>query len=87
MTHFLLRGLTWSVLREWTQNHPQVVGICPGHHPQLIGQNRVFKLERPGPAPLTTQVISRGLTYITYDPIKVDKNSKQMFRTRVMLYR
>ena len=30
----LLRGLTWAVLRAWTQNHPQViVGTCPGHHP------------------------------------------------------
>ena len=49
LTHFLLRGLTWSVLRAWAQNHPQVVGTCPGLHPQPIGQIRVFKFERPGP--------------------------------------
>ena len=49
---FLLRGLTWVVLRAWSQNHPQVVGTCPGHHPQPIAQNRVFKIEKPKP-PLT----------------------------------
>ena len=37
------------MLRAWTQNHPQVVGTCLGHHPQPIGQNSVFKIERPGP--------------------------------------
>ena len=24
--------------------HPQVVGICPVHHPQPIAQNRAFKI-------------------------------------------
>ena len=45
MTHCLLRGLTWAVLRAWTQNYPKVVGTCPGHHPHAIGQNRVFKFK------------------------------------------
>ena len=53
LTHSLLRGFRWAVLRAWTQNHPKVVGICPSHHPQPIGQNRVFKIERPGPRPPT----------------------------------
>ena len=30
-------------------DHPQVVGTCPGHNPQPIAQNRVFKTEKPGP--------------------------------------
>ena len=46
MTDFLLRSLTWAVLRAWSQNYPQVVGTCPGHHLQPIAQNRV---ERPEP--------------------------------------
>ena len=45
LTHSLLRGLKWAVLHAWTQNHPKVVGTCPGHQP--IGQNRVFEIERP----------------------------------------
>ena len=49
LTHFLLQGLRWAVLRAWTQNHPKVVGTCPGHHPQPIGRNRVFEIERPEP--------------------------------------
>ena len=49
LTHSLLRGLRWAVLRAWTQNHPKVVGTCPGHHPQPIGRNRVFEIERPEP--------------------------------------
>ena len=40
-----------AALRAWTQNHSQVVGTCPGHHPQPIGQNRVFKTERSEPLP------------------------------------
>ena len=47
LTHSLLRGLRWAVLRAWTQNHPKVIG--PGHHPQPIGRNRVFEIERPEP--------------------------------------
>ena len=47
LTHSLLRGLRWAVLRAWIQNHPKVVGTCTGHHPQPIGQNRVFEIERP----------------------------------------
>ena len=35
------------ILRAWTLNHPQVVGTCPGHQHQPIGQNQVFKIERP----------------------------------------
>ena len=31
------------------QNHPEVVGTYPGHHPQPIGRNRVFEIERPDP--------------------------------------
>ena len=49
LTHSLLRGLRWAVLRAWTQNHPKVVGTCPGHHPQPIGRNRAFEIERPEP--------------------------------------
>ena len=52
LTHSLLRGLKWAVLRAWTQNHPKIVGTCPGHHPQPIGRNRVFEIERPEPPPL-----------------------------------
>ena len=48
----MLRGLRWAVLREWTQNHPKVVGTYPGHHPQPISQNHVFEIERLEP-PLT----------------------------------
>ena len=55
LTHFLLRGLTWVVLRALTQNHPQVVGTCPDHQPQPIGQNSVFKFEWPGPSLLRLQ--------------------------------
>ena len=36
-----------ATLRAWTQNHPKVVGTCPGHHFQPVGQNRVFKIDRP----------------------------------------
>ena len=32
-------------------NHPQVVGMCPGHPHKLISQNRVSKNYRPGPGP------------------------------------
>ena len=49
---FLLQGLTWVGLRAWTQNHPQVVGMCPGHPRQLVSQNNVSKKLRPGPPPL-----------------------------------
>ena len=45
-TNLLSTRLTWAVLRARTQNNPQVVGKCPGHHPQPITQNRVFKIER-----------------------------------------
>ena len=49
---FLLRGLTWALLYVWTQNYPQVVGTCPGHHGQLMFQNCVLtkiRAEPPGP--------------------------------------
>ena len=51
---FFLRGLKWAALRAWTQNHPQIiVGTCPGHHPQPIAQNHVFKkVEGLDPPPL-----------------------------------
>ena len=48
---FLFRGLTWAVLRAWSQNHTQVVGTCPGHHSLPIGQKSVFKIETPKPPP------------------------------------
>ena len=64
MTHFLLRDLTWSVLRAWTQNHPQVVGTCPGDHPQPIAQNRVFKSERPEKLSVTILVNFSLISYI-----------------------
>ena len=31
---------------------PKPPSSFPGHHPQPIGQNRVFKIERPEPPPL-----------------------------------
>ena len=49
LSQSLLRDLRRAVLRAWTQNHPEVVGTCPGHHPQTIGRNRVFEIERPEP--------------------------------------
>ena len=39
-----------SSIVRMVQNHPEVVGSCPGHHPQPIGQNRVFEIERPEPS-------------------------------------
>ena len=36
LVYSLLQVLTWATLGLWTQNHPQVVGKCPGHGPQLI---------------------------------------------------
>ena len=44
---FLLQGLIWAALGLWTQNHPQVVGLCPGHGPQLIAQSRPSKKYTP----------------------------------------
>ena len=35
----------WAALGLWAQNHHQIVGICPGHGPQLVAQNQ--------PPPLT----------------------------------
>ena len=35
-----------SSIARLDQNHPQVVGTCPGYRPQLIGQTRVFKIKR-----------------------------------------
>ena len=55
MTPSLLQCLRLAVLRAWTQNHPKVVGTCPGHHPQPMGQNCVFIFERPGP-PLKAKI-------------------------------
>ena len=49
---FLLRGLTWALLYVWTQNYPQVVGTCPGHHGQLMFQNCVLTGLNPPPPPL-----------------------------------
>ena len=48
---FLLRGLTWALLYVWTQNYPQVVGTCPGHHGQLMSQNCVLTKIRAEPPP------------------------------------
>ena len=48
---FLLQGLTWAMLYLWTQNYPQILGICPG---QLISQNCVLtkiRVELPPPPP------------------------------------
>ena len=39
---FLLQGLTLVMLYLWTQNYPQIVGTCPGHHGKLISQNCVL---------------------------------------------
>ena len=38
LTIFLVQSLAWGALGLWTQNHPQIVGKCPGHGPQLIPQ-------------------------------------------------
>ena len=48
---FLLRGLTWALLYVWTQNYPQVVVTCSGHHGQLISQNYVLTKIRAEPPP------------------------------------
>ena len=60
LTHSLLRGLRWAVFRAWTQNHPKVVGTCPGHHPQPKCRNRVFEIERPEP-PLIGGISNRAM--------------------------
>ena len=52
-----------------TQHHSQVVGICPGHHPQPIAQNRVLKSKRIGPLNLP------GDTPITKSNIRVNASS------------
>ena len=39
---FLLQVLAWAMYL-WTQNYPQIVGTCPGHHGQLISQNCTHK--------------------------------------------
>ena len=44
---FLLRGLTWAVLHEWTQNYPQNVGTCPGLPHQPLVRNTFFQSDRP----------------------------------------
>ena len=41
----------WALLYVWTQNYPQVVGTCPGHHGQLISQNCVLTKTRAEPPP------------------------------------
>ena len=48
---FLLRGLTWAFLYVRTQNYPQVVGTCPGHHGQPMSQNCVLTKIRAEPPP------------------------------------
>ena len=59
MADFLLRPQknlssisTFSILVFWS--NPQVVGTCPGHGPQPIAQNRLFKSFGPEPPPLNT---------------------------------
>ena len=44
LTPFLLRGLTWATFCAWTQNHPKIVGTCPGLLLQLISQNHIFQI-------------------------------------------
>ena len=46
-----IQGLTWKALGVWTKNHPQVVGTCPGHGPQLVAQDRLSKNCEPEPPP------------------------------------
>ena len=63
---FLLRGLTWAFLYVWTQNYPQVVGTCPGHHGQLMSQNCVLtkiRAEPPPPPPLTPPPNTVNIVY------------------------
>ena len=38
-----------GLLYVWTQNYPQVVGTCPGHHGQLISQNCILTKIRAEP--------------------------------------
>ena len=59
------------MLYLWTQNYPQIVGTCPGHHGQLISQNCVFtkiRGEPPPPPPPpqfdTDHKINVGVSYI-----------------------
>ena len=55
-SHFY-QGLTWTMLGTGTQNHPQFVGMCPGHQPQIISQNLCSKniaYHTPSPLPLWT---------------------------------
>ena len=88
LAHFLLRGLTWAVLRVWTQNHPQVVDTCPGHHPQPIAQNRFFKIERPGPPSICPgprskfQIFTGGPKFYNYFMRKYLKMQNIMQRTK-----
>ena len=48
----------------WTQNHPQVVGTCPGHAhgPQFTAQNRSSRSFRADPPPLSLTVYNIYLT-------------------------
>ena len=51
LAQFLLQGLAWAALGLLTQNHPQVVGICPGDGPQPIAQNIISINFGPKPLP------------------------------------
>ena len=45
----------------WTQNYPQIVGTCPGHHSQLISQNFVLPKIRVEPPPPSIHQIQQAL--------------------------
>ena len=68
LVHFLLQGLTWAALGLWTQNHPQVVGTCPGHGPQPIAQNILSKSFGPEPPSLSAPYVL-AYSLVTLDAI------------------
>ena len=42
LPHFLLQGLTWTILQAWTQNNPQNFETCTSL--QLLAQIMLFKM-------------------------------------------
>ena len=66
-----------AALGLWTLNHPQVVGTCPGHGPQLIE----LKIDLPKvlglkpPSPLSLLIRGVVFTNITLKP----PNSSPLF--------
>ena len=66
---FSLQGLTWAMLYLWTQNYPQIVGTCSGHHVHLISQNFVptkIRVDPPPPLNKFSNNFSGGLLILIY---------------------